>query len=121
MIRVWRFVAGIGGFASVAAGAAAAHFADAHAAELLHTGAFYGMVHAAALVGVAAMAARTAAPAWPLAAAGWCFVAGIVLFSFSLFALALTRVAGFGLVTPFGGVALMLGWAALAVAGLRRD
>jgi uncharacterized membrane protein YgdD (TMEM256/DUF423 family) len=117
MIRAWRLVAGVGGFLSVAAGAAAAHLTEPHTAELLRTGALYGMVHATALLAVAATAARP----WALAVAGWCFAAGIILFSFSLFALALTHIAAFGLVTPVGGVLLMLGWAALALAALVRS
>ena len=46
-----------------------------------------------------------------LGLAGWLFVAGIVLFSGSLYALALTGVRGLGAVTPFGGVAFLAGWA----------
>ena len=49
-----------------------------------------------------------------------CFVAGIVLFSGSLYALALTGVRGLGAVTPFGGVAFLAGWVALAWAAWRR-
>ena len=56
MIRLWLAIAGLGGAASVVAGALAAHLADdAKAAELLRTGALYGMVHAAALVAVVAI------------------------------------------------------------------
>lgn len=55
---------------------------------------------------------------WPeragLSLAGWLFVAGIVLFSGSLYAMALTGVRGLGAVTPVGGVAFLSGWAALA-------
>jgi uncharacterized membrane protein YgdD (TMEM256/DUF423 family) len=51
-----------------------------------------------------------------LFAAGWLFVAGIVLFSGSLYALVLTGRRPWGTVTPFGGVCLLLGWALLAFA-----
>ena len=55
---------------------------------------------------------------WPeragLGLAAWLFVAGIVLFSGSLYALALSGVRGLGAVTPFGGVAFLAGWAWLA-------
>jgi uncharacterized membrane protein YgdD (TMEM256/DUF423 family) len=113
MIRIWAAVAGLGGLASVAAGAYAAHGAiGAQAAELLHTGALYGMVHAAALLAVTAMAGRRTRLGL-LGLAGSAFALGIVLFSFSLFALALTGIREFARVTPFGGVALMVGWAAL--------
>ena len=118
MIRIWYAVAGLGGFLSVAAGAAAAHLAsDPQAAEFLRTAAAYGLVHAAALL---ALATRGGPPLLALAVAGWAFTAGIVLFSGSLAALALSGVGWFALVTPFGGVALMLGWLALALAALRR-
>jgi uncharacterized membrane protein YgdD (TMEM256/DUF423 family) len=51
--------------------------------------------------------------------AGWAFVAGTLLFSGSLYALALTGVKWLGAVTPFGGVAFLVGWASLAWAGWR--
>lgn len=117
MTRAWLVAAAIGGFLSVAAGAVAAHLAnsDARAAELLRTGALYGMVHAAALLGVAALAERRIRPSLTLAITGWSFAAGIFLFSFNLFALALTRLSWFAAVTPFGGTALLIGWAALGL------
>jgi uncharacterized membrane protein YgdD (TMEM256/DUF423 family) len=122
MIRVWQACAAIGGFGSVAAGAAAAHVAagNAHAAELLRTGALYGMVHAAALLAVAALAAGRPRPSGLLTCAGWCFAVGLYLFSFSLFALALTQQHWMALFTPIGGTALLIGWAALGLAALSR-
>jgi uncharacterized membrane protein YgdD (TMEM256/DUF423 family) len=53
---------------------------------------------------------------WPRWLAGWLFVAGIVLFSGSLYVLSLTGRRAWGAVTPFGGVCLVLGWAALLIA-----
>ena len=122
MIRVWLAAAAIGGFLSVAAGALAAHLAsrNIHAAELLRTGALYGMVHAAALIAVTAIADRGERSSLLLAIAGWCFLIGICLFSLSLFALALTRYSWFAAVTPFGGTALLLGWASLGLVAARR-
>jgi uncharacterized membrane protein YgdD (TMEM256/DUF423 family) len=52
------------------------------------------------------------------AAAGWLFVAGIVLFSGSLYLLAVTGITVLGAITPIGGVAFLLGWACLAIATL---
>lgn len=126
MTRLWLALAGLAGFASVIAGALAAHSGvDARAAELLRTGALYGMVHAAALVAVIALAQirenQGREPRrGPATVAGWSFAVGIVLFSFSLFALAAGAGRWLGWVTPFGGFALMLGWAALAALALRR-
>jgi uncharacterized membrane protein YgdD (TMEM256/DUF423 family) len=122
MTRAWLAAAAGGGFFSVAAGAAAVHLVaqDGHAAELLRTGALYGMVHAAALVGLSAIAERRDRPSIPLCVAGWCFAGGLALFSLSLFALAATGFAAIGLATPVGGVALLVGWAALGIDALRR-
>jgi uncharacterized membrane protein YgdD (TMEM256/DUF423 family) len=121
MIRVWLAIAGLGGLASVAAGALAAHLADEpRAAELLRTGATYGMVHAAALIAVIALAQGREPRRGTAAVAGWSFAAGIVLFSGSLFALAGSEARWPGWVTPFGGAALLLGWAALATLAFRR-
>jgi uncharacterized membrane protein YgdD (TMEM256/DUF423 family) len=122
MIRAWLAVAALGGFLSVAAGAAAAHLAAGHTdvAQLLHTGAIYGMAHAAALIGIAALAGRRERVNLLWSIAGWNFAAGICLFSFSLFALALTGAKWLAAVTPFGGTALLVGWAALGLGALHR-
>jgi uncharacterized membrane protein YgdD (TMEM256/DUF423 family) len=123
MIRTWLAAAAIGGFLSVSAGAAAAHLAvggGAREADLLRTGAIYGMVHAAALVALAAIVEHRDPPGALWVIAGWSFVIGIVLFSLSLFALALTGIPQFGRVSPFGGVSLLLGWAALGSAAVLR-
>jgi uncharacterized membrane protein YgdD (TMEM256/DUF423 family) len=116
MIRIWVAAAAIGGFFSVAAGAVATHLAAGdRVAALLRTGALYGMTHAAALIAVAAMAEARSRPKNSLVAAGWGFAAGMILFSFSLFGLALTGIEWLGLVTPFGGAGLLVGWAALGL------
>jgi uncharacterized membrane protein YgdD (TMEM256/DUF423 family) len=122
MIRLWAFFAGLGGLLSVAAGAASAHLEaqNAHPAALLRTGALYGLVHAAALLAVIAIAERRARPGLALSTAGWGFAAGIVLFSFSLFARALSGTPRLAILAPFGGVAMMIGWAALALGALAR-
>jgi Protein of unknown function (DUF423) len=79
MTRAWLAAAALGGFLSVGAGAIAAHLTstDPRAAELLRTGALYGMVHAAALTAVAAMAGHRDQPDLVLIVAGWCFVTGV--------------------------------------------
>ena len=121
MIRIWLAIAGLGGAASVVAGALAAHqTVDPTAAELLHTGALYGMVHAAVLIALIALAQGREPRRGTAAVAGWCFAFGIVLFSGSLFALAASEARWLAWVTPFGGVALILGWLALAILALRR-
>ncbi len=70
------------------------------------------MLHVVALLAVAWASTR-----WPggaTTAAGWLFVAGTILFSGSLYLLAITGQRWLGAVTPFGGVALLLGWLVLA-------
>jgi uncharacterized membrane protein YgdD (TMEM256/DUF423 family) len=119
MIRAWLASAAIGGFLSVVAGAVAAHLATGdRTAELLRTGALYGMVHAAALIGIAALAREQRDLS--LAISGWGFAAGLLLFGLSLFGLALSGAEWFGLVTPFGGVGLLIGWGGLALHAWRR-
>jgi uncharacterized membrane protein YgdD (TMEM256/DUF423 family) len=111
-------VAAINGFLAVAAGAFGAHGLqgrlDQHALAIFETGARYQMYHALAM-SVAAIAARN--PAAQLACA--LFLAGIVVFSGSLYLLALTGERGLGFVTPFGGLAFLAGWAALAWSAIR--
>jgi uncharacterized membrane protein YgdD (TMEM256/DUF423 family) len=115
-MNVWLFVAALNGFIAVAAGAFGAHGLqgrlDAHALSLFETAARYQMYHALAM-GLAAIAARGTASA-AVTAASVFFLAGIVLFSGSLYALALTGIRGFANATPFGGLAFLVGWAALA-------
>ena len=121
MIRAWLIAAAIGGFLSVAAGAAAAHLAAAErAAELLRSGALYGMVHAAALIAVTVIAQSRGRLGLALTIAGWSFAGGMLLFSLSLFALALTGREWLAMITPFGGAGLLVGWAALALHAFSR-
>lgn len=79
---------------------------------VFETGARYQMYHALALLAVAWAASRWPTPA--LQAAGWCFVAGTVLFSGSLYLLSLTGVRWLGAVTPLGGLLLLAGWLLMA-------
>jgi len=121
MIRLWLAIAGLGGLASVAAGALAVHLAEEpKAAELLRTGALYGMVHATALIALIGLAQGREPRRGAAVIAGWSFAFGIVLFSGSLFALAAGAARWLGWVTPVGGLALIVGWAALATLALRR-
>jgi len=76
------------------------------------TGAHYHLIHAVALLGVGAWIGQGGGRR--AVVAGWLLVAGIVLFSGSLYLLALTGVRLLGLVTPFGGLSFVGGWTALA-------
>lgn len=108
--------------AGVALGAFGAHALKARLpAELLatwNTAVQYHLWHALGLVAVGLSAALVPPGPW-LRAAGALLAAGIVLFSGSLYALALGAPRGLGVLTPLGGIAFVLGWLALAVALLR--
>jgi uncharacterized membrane protein YgdD (TMEM256/DUF423 family) len=110
----------LSGFFAVAAGAFGAHALRARLTPdllaVFETGARYQMYHALALVvtGVLAERWQVPQPVW----AGWLFVAGTVLFSGSLYALALSGERWLGAITPFGGIAFLAGWGFLAWAAL---
>jgi uncharacterized membrane protein YgdD (TMEM256/DUF423 family) len=114
----WLVVAAVNGLIAVAAGALGAHglqsLVDAHALQTFETAARYQMYHALA-IGLVAVALR--GPFATLACA--LFLAGIVLFSGSLYMLALTGVPVFGLITPFGGANFLAGWISFAYGALR--
>lgn len=78
----------------------------------------YHLAHALALLVTGLLAER--APSRALAVAAVAFAVGVLLFSGSLYALAWTGVRALGAVTPFGGLAFLVGWGALAVAAARR-
>ena len=104
------------GFLAVAAGAFGAHALQrrlpADLLSVFETGARYQMYHALALLLVGLLVAR--APSAALHAAGWLFIAGVALFSGSLYVLALSGIRVLGAVTPLGGVCLLAAWALLA-------
>jgi uncharacterized membrane protein YgdD (TMEM256/DUF423 family) len=110
--KLWIRLAALSGLISVAAGAFAAHgVADAAPRDWLRTGANYEAIHALAVLAVAALfpaGARRAAWPPPL------FLLGSLLFSGSLYAMALGAPRWLGAVTPLGGLLFMAGWAALA-------
>lgn len=119
--RLFVVIGAISGFIAVGAGAFGAHALRARLAPdlltVFETAARYQMYHALGLIAAAWVASR-----WPGAlagAGGWLFVAGTVVFSGSLYALALTGVRWLGAVTPLGGLCFLAGWLCLAVAALR--
>lgn len=122
-MRRWLFLAAMMGGLAVLLGAFAAHgLAGRLSARMLaafETGARYQMVHALAM-GLAAFAMRgRAAPRANIAAA--LFLAGIALFSGSLYLLALTGMTALGMITPLGGLSFIAGWILLALAALKLD
>src|SRR5579862_3692352 len=122
MAQLWVGIGALSGFLAVALGAFAAHGLseklEPRMLEVFRTGAQYEMYHALALVGVGLWMANHAGRA--ATAAAVCFAAGTVLFSGSLYALAVSGVRWIGAITPLGGLLFLAGWACLAVSAFRR-
>lgn len=120
MTQIFLTVAAVCGGLSVAAGAFASHALQEkisdRALEIFEVGARYQMYHALALFLVAILLTRTESPPLSLIVCGWLFIIGIIIFSGSLYALALSGVKILGAITPVGGAAFIAGWVALAVA-----
>jgi len=120
MDRVFISIGAASGLLAVAAGAFGAHALRerlaATALDTFQTAAQYQMYHALGTLAIGILLARFSieGSSW-LNAAGWLFVAGTVLFSGSLYLLAVTDVRWLGAITPLGGVAFLAGWLALAV------
>jgi len=122
-MKKWLFIASVNGALAVLAGAFATHALsrrlDPHMLGVFTTGAHYHLIHAVAM-GVAALAARGAARMQAEVAALLLLI-GILLFSGSLYMLALTGLRYFAFVTPLGGIAFVLGWAMLGWAALKLE
>jgi len=122
-MRKWLFIAGIIGALSVVLAALGEHALTGRLApralSAFATAARFQMIHALAM-GLAALAARGAAASRAKLAA-LLFLVGILLFSGSLYGLALTGISVLGFLTPVGGLALIAGWIALALAALKWD
>jgi uncharacterized membrane protein YgdD (TMEM256/DUF423 family) len=128
MHKSFLLVASIFGFLAVALGAFGAHALRQRLSpdmlNVFEIGVRYQMYHVFALVAVAAALAHfgpggagagaSAGALRLLTIGGWSFVAGVLIFSGSLYALALTGTGMFGAITPIGGLGLLIGWACLA-------
>lgn len=123
MDRFWLMLAALNGLLAVAAGAFGAHglkkLVSPDALTVFETAARYHMYHALALLAVAVAVDRWRAA--PATASGWAFLAGIIIFCGTLYALALgdMRHRWLGAITPLGGLAFIVGWALLAVTAWR--
>ena len=114
-MRLWIAVGAIFGLLSVVAGALAVHslrgVLEAGALDTFGTAARFQMYHALALLATGLLADRLRSRLITLA--GGLFTAGTVIFSGSLYILALTGIGAFGAVAPVGGLSLIAGWTAL--------
>lgn len=124
MERLALLASGILGFLAVGLGAFGAHglkarlepLADgAKRLEWWNTAAHYHLVHALAFAAIAYLSTRTTSSAVTVAAIA--MLVGIVLFSGSLYTMTLTGIRALGAVTPLGGLAFLVGWIAIAIAG----
>jgi uncharacterized membrane protein YgdD (TMEM256/DUF423 family) len=117
MHKTFLLLAAIFGFLGVALGAFGAHGLRGRLSPemlaIFEIGVRYQMYHVFALFVVAAAIGHFG-PARQLDIAGWSFAAGIVIFSGSLYALALTGTGILGAITPIGGLGFLVGWACLA-------
>jgi uncharacterized membrane protein YgdD (TMEM256/DUF423 family) len=118
MANAFLLAGSLAGFLGVAAGAFGAHGLRGRLSPdmlaVFETAVRYQMYHVLALLITAAVIGRVG-DARLLTFAGWSFITGMVLFSGSLYALALTGMSGLGAITPLGGLAFLVGWACLAI------
>ncbi|MFZ3024916.1 DUF423 domain-containing protein [Pseudomonas sp.] len=121
MLRVLLLLAALFGFTGVGLGAFAAHGLKGQLSveylAVFQTGVHYQMLHALALLALAALWQRLGGRL--LTAAGVCFCVGILLFSGSLYALTLSGISALGMITPVGGLTFLAGWFCLGLAAWR--
>src|SRR5215471_10875170 len=119
-MRVWSALGALNALCAIGLGAFGAHGLRSRLAPdllaVFETGARYHMYHALGLIAVAWLATQRGSSA---NVPGIFMLAGILLFSGSLYVLAISGVRSFGAVTPFGGLAFMIGWASFAWVVLR--
>ena len=112
MVKFWLISAGIFGFLSVALGAFGAHslknILDNYGKSIYEKAVLYQMFHTMALFAVGLLQHFQKETSFSMA--GWGFFIGIVLFSGSLYLLAMTGIKWLGAITPVGGVAFLFGW-----------
>lgn len=116
MSRKLLIFAALNGAMAVAAGAFAAHGAGPAVKTLLATGAHYQLAHAVLAVACAIWVGGGATARL----AGWLAATGGLVFALALYGIGVLGVSAMGMVAPVGGILMILGWIALAVAAIRR-
>ena len=120
MDRTFLLIGATAGFLAVGLGAFGAHGLRTRLSpemlSVFETGVRYQMYHALAIFAVGLMLPTFGG--WIVRMAGWAFTIGIIVFSGSLYALALSGVTVLGAITPIGGLAFLVGWAALIIAAI---
>jgi uncharacterized membrane protein YgdD (TMEM256/DUF423 family) len=117
-MRLWILIGSISGGLSVITGAFGAHGLrdqfTPRQMEIYQTACHYQLAHALALLAVGILAGTVAKDSSSLTISGWAFTIGTIIFSGSLYALALTDIKILGAITPIGGLAFIVGWFSLA-------
>jgi uncharacterized membrane protein YgdD (TMEM256/DUF423 family) len=121
MMKILLFVGAINGFIAVALGAFGAHGLEGKLTEkqlsTWEKAVDYQMFHTGAILAVGLLMAKiqTAGLTW----AGWMFVAGIIIFSGSLYIYSTTGIRSFAMTTPIGGLCFLIGWVLLGTVIVR--
>ncbi|RDU37435.1 DUF423 domain-containing protein [Neobacillus piezotolerans] len=117
-MKTFIIIGAVNAFLAVALGAFGAHGLEGRLApkylEIWKTGVHYQMFHAAGLLIIGILAGKVQAGSL-FTTAGWLMLAGIVLFSGSLYVLSLTKISVLGAITPLGGVAFLAAWVLITV------
>ena len=123
MTKTFFIIGAILGGLAVAFGAFGAHglksIVTPERLETFETAVRYQMYHALALVALAWAISQWPQQAGLLVVAGWLFVAGVVVFSGSLYILVLSGIGWLGAITPLGGVAFVAGWLCAVIAAIK--
>lgn len=117
--RTWIIVSGITGFLAVALGAFGAHILKAQISpemlEIFRTGVHYQMIHSAVMLATAFSGKDKYLRSEIF------FLAGVILFSFSLYLYSLSGIKFFAMITPLGGISFLTGWTVLIVKAFKKD
>lgn len=120
-MKTFAILGSLSGMLAVVTGAFGAHAladkVDARMLEIWQTAAHYQIVHALALFAAAWLVSQTQSTA--AITAGWCFTAGILVFSGSLYLMVFTGARWLGAITPIGGTAMIVGWFCCMLAALK--
>ena len=120
--KLFLVLGSINAVIAILLGAFAAHGLKKHLTEQLlssfHTGVQYHIYHSLGLIAVGLIAVHISNMGIKIS--GWLMISGIVLFSGSLYVLALSGIRQFGLITPVGGICFVVAWAVLAVTIIRQ-
>lgn len=121
MMKLFLVLGAVNGFIAVALGAFGAHGLEDKISEesiaIWEKAVLYQMFHTIALVAVGLVFAKI--QSLSLKWSGWFYLIGIILFSGSLYTYALTGITFFALITPFGGVAFLIGWFLLGYSAVK--